>query len=55
MKFLQMEFGTKKFNKVKFNDPLKRIKLDSKTNTALIKGSMDSDFVKIWEPRSKKD
>lgn len=54
MKNIQVEFGMKIFNKINFIDPLKCVKLDNKADLVLVKGSMDSEFVKIWEPRSKK-
>jgi len=54
MKNIQVEFGMKIFNKINFIDPLKCVKLDNKADLVLVKGSIDSDYVKIWEPRSKK-
>lgn len=54
MKNIQVEFGMKIFNKINFIDPLKCVKLDNKTDLAVVEGSIDSDYVKIWEPRSKK-
>lgn len=54
MKNEQVEFGMKIFNKDNFIDPLKSVKLNNKTNLTIVKGSIHSDYVKIWEPRSKK-